>query len=68
MSRIVFTAILMLLSASVAFASPRVGIRPEGICTRDINLWGHASQCSCAEGQVYEERAGLCLEGINSEE
>lgn len=68
MFKIMLAAIIMLFCVSVAIASPRTGIRPEGICTRDLNLWGNASQCSCAEGQVYDERAGLCLEGLNSKE
>jgi hypothetical protein len=66
MNKIVLIAI-MLLFVSCALTSPRVGKRPDGICTTDINIWGHASQCSCDEDQVYDERAGLCLEGIKGE-
>ena len=51
-----------LLLCSSLWASPRTGQRPEGICTSDFNLWGHSSQCSCEEGTVYDQRAGLCLE------
>lgn len=54
---------LILLTATPLLASPRVGKQPEGICTRDINPWGHAGSCSCDTDQVYDERAGLCLRG-----
>lgn len=67
MNKIALTLIL-LLSASIAFASPRVGTRPEGICTRDLNLWGQASRCTCDQGQIYDQRAGLCLEDVKGEE
>jgi hypothetical protein len=67
MNKIVFAAI-MLLSASCALASSRVGKRPDGICTTDFNLWGHSSQCSCEQGKVYDQRAGLCLEEGDVEE
>lgn len=52
---------------SSAFASPRVGVKPSGICTRDINPWGHASQCSCNDGDLYDGRSGLCLTGVTPE-
>lgn len=58
------TLVICLLSItfSLATASPRTGQRPEGVCLRDFNLWGHASNCSCKEQKVYDDRAGLCLE------
>lgn len=59
---------IVLITVSAALASPRVGQRPDGICTRDLNLWGHAGQCSCLEESVYDERAGLCLEGDEAEQ
>lgn len=55
--------VTMLYTASCTAASPRAGQSPNGLCTRDINPWGHASQCSCDEGSIYDERAGLCLHG-----
>lgn len=67
MNKIVFAAI-MLLFASSALAEPRVGNRPDGICTMDINPWGHSSQCSCDQGKVYDQRANLCLENGAVEE
>ena len=35
---------------------------PTGICTRDINSWGHASHCNCNgfKESVYNHRVGLC--------
>lgn len=54
---------VVLLTTSCAMALPRVGQRPEGICTRDLNLWGNASQCSCSTGNIYNEQSGLCLQG-----
>ncbi|WP_136809018.1 hypothetical protein [Desulfosediminicola flagellatus] len=59
---------VVLVTTSCAMALPRVGQRPEGICTRDLNLWGNASQCSCTTGDVYNERSGLCLQGDNIEQ
>ncbi len=58
---------IVLFSSSV-WASPRTGVRPEGICTSDFNLWGHSSQCSCAEGSTYDQRAGLCLDNEEGDE
>lgn len=58
---------IFLISISSATASPRTGQRPEGICTRDINPWGHSSQCSCKEQEVYDDRSGLCLENNEGE-
>lgn len=57
------TVCLFLIFCSQAMAAPRIGQTPEGICTMDFNPWGHASQCSCAENELYDERAGLCLAG-----
>ncbi|WP_163340132.1 hypothetical protein [Desulfopila sp. IMCC35008] len=54
---------VVLFTFSPAMASPRVGQRVVGICTNDLNLWGHASQCSCDSGIIYDERSGLCLQG-----
>jgi hypothetical protein len=53
---------VVLITISSAMASPRVGQRPEAMCTSDINLWGHASQCSCDTNTLYDERSGLCLQ------
>lgn len=58
---------VVLITISSAMASPRVGQRSEGICTSDFNLWGHASQCSCDTGIIYDERSGLCLQGEDVE-
>lgn len=58
---------IILFTFSSAMASPRVGQRAAGICTRDLNLWGHASQCSCDPGIIYDERSGLCLQGDDIE-
>ena len=59
---------VVLITTSSAMASPRVGQRPEGMCTRDLNLWGHASQCSCETCNIYDERSGLCLQGDDVEQ
>jgi hypothetical protein len=65
--------ILFLVISAVIFfvssvnATPRSGLRPQGICTSDINSWGHASQCSCSDGEVYDERSGLCLKRDGAE-
>lgn len=59
---------VVLITLSSAMASPRVGQRPEGMCTRDLNLWGHASQCSCDTYTIYDERSGLCLQGNDIEQ
>ena len=64
----IFFAAIILFSASCALASPRVGNRPDGICTGDSNLWGHSSQCFCDQGKIYDQRAGLCLEDKEVEE
>lgn len=53
---------LMLLNAGCATSSPPLGTMAQGICTRDLNPWGHASQCSCEPGWQYDQRAGLCLD------
>jgi len=62
---IAFCAVLV--SISTALASPRVGTKSAGVCTRDFNLWGHASQCSCADSHVYDVRSGLCLQEAAAE-
>lgn len=65
--------ILFLVTSAVIFfvssanAAPRSGQTPQGICTSDINSWGHASQCYCSNGEVYDERSGLCLEKDEAE-
>lgn len=59
--------IVLAISSSVC-ATPRVGVSPSGVCTRDINSWGHASKCSCLDDSIYDERSGLCLEGLNPKE
>lgn len=63
----VITICIVLLIFSSALAAPRSGQQPEGICTRDLNLWGHASRCSCQDGKVYDSRAGLCLVNTKGE-
>lgn len=63
MNHLITVICLILLTATPILASQRTGHQPEGICTRDINPWGHASSCTCNTDQVYEQRAGLCLEG-----
>jgi hypothetical protein len=68
MKNILLTSFCFLMLCSSVWASPRTGVHPEGICTSDYNLWGHSSQCSCAEGRGYDRRAGLCLESGNPEE
>lgn len=65
---LVFFTITAALSVASSIASPRLGQQPEGICTRDFNLWGHASRCSCGDGSVYDERSGLCLSGDKTAE
>lgn len=61
--------LVFLLSSchSTAMISPRMGTNPVGICTMDFNPWGQASQCSCDQGQKYDERAGLCLSDGDAE-
>lgn len=60
-SNMFLSVFLVIFLAFTANVEARTGQRPEGICTRDLNLWGHASHCSCSDGQVYDERTGLCL-------
>lgn len=57
------TFCIILLAVSTAAAAPRFGLRPIGVCSRDINPWGHASNCSCDDDNVYDERSGMCLKG-----
>ena len=64
----IITVCLAFLACSSALASPRTGQRSVGICTSDFNLWGHSSQCSCDQGKVYDQRAGLCLDDGEAEE
>ena len=59
--------LFIVLLSSCASTNPRLGRMVEGVCTRDINLWGHASRCSCDVGQKYDQRAGLCLAGEDIE-
>ena len=68
MRNILLALLSVVLFSSSVWASPRTGVRPEGICTSDFNLWGHSSQCSCAKGSVYDQRAGLCLDAADAEE
>lgn len=56
----------LLAAVSLAIASARIGQRPVGICTNDINVWGNSSSCTCNEGN-YDERSGLCLVGNGAE-
>ncbi|HYX33880.1 MAG TPA: hypothetical protein VE954_12260 [Oligoflexus sp.] len=32
-------------------------------CTKDINLWGHASRCACPVSSLYDPRLGACVIG-----
>jgi hypothetical protein len=34
----------------------------------DVNPWGLSSRCSCDQGKVYDQRAGLCFENGEAEE
>jgi len=34
---------------------------PTGICTTDINRWGHSSACACKKGSHYNNKIGLCV-------
>ena len=68
MKNILLASLTILLFSSAVWAAPRTGVRPEGICTSDFNLWGHSSQCSCAVGKDYDQRAGLCLDASEAEE
>jgi hypothetical protein len=61
------TITILLFCFSSAAASPRIGHYPAGMCTRDFNLWGHASQCSCNEQELYDARAGLCFKDGDGE-
>ncbi len=67
MKRTICIALWLLLFTTSAIAAPRVGSEPERMCTRDTNLWGYASQCACANGKIYDERSGLCLQGHAAE-
>ena len=67
MKNILLAALCILLFSASVWAAPRTGMRPEGICTSDFNLWGHSSQCSCADGKEYDQRAGLCLDASEAE-
>ena len=60
-------AVALILAAAPAAAASRNGLRPDGICTMDLNRWGQASRCSCGPGTTYDERAGLCLDGEATE-
>ncbi len=68
MKNILLASLCILLSSAMVWAAPRTGVHPEGICTSDFNLWGHSSQCSCADGRDYDQRAGLCLNTAEAEE
>lgn len=67
MKNICWLCICFVLAAvSCTMAAGRTGLRPVGICTRDINNWGNASNCTCDKGS-YDPRSGLCLDGNNAE-
>lgn len=53
--------VIVFFFISSASASSPIGQHPTGICTRDINPWGHASNCSCSDDGIYDARAGLCF-------
>jgi len=65
---LIVTFFILLFASTVAIASPQNGQYPSGMCTRDINPWGHASQCSCEDDELYDARAGLCLKGTAENE
>ncbi len=62
MRNILLASFFLILLGSTAWAAPRTGVHPEGICTSDFNPWGNSSQCSCAEERTYDQRSGLCLD------
>lgn len=69
MKKILLLFICMFLaSCSTASIGSRVGMMPDGKCTRDINIWGNSGNCFCNEGETYDERAGLCLTAGADEE
>lgn len=63
----ILTICVLLATWTSAMASPRNGQRPEGTCTRDLNLWGHASHCACKNEELYDDRPGLCLQNGEGE-
>jgi len=38
----------------------RCSIKPQGICTRDVNQCGNASACQCPLGYIYNAVTGTC--------
>jgi hypothetical protein len=38
----------------------KIQISSPGICTADVNQWGHPSACSCNDGYNYNKRTGNC--------
>lgn len=64
---VLFNICILFLTISSAIAAPRIGQRPEGICTLDINTWGNPSQCFCEKPDIYDNRAGLCFDNSGSE-
>ncbi len=36
-------------------------VKPDGICTRDINKCGHSSSCECPKSYEYNAAIGMCL-------
>ncbi len=58
--------ILSLFFASIiATSASAVTIVPveNQICTRDLNLWGQPSRCSCPDEVSYDQRIGKCVIG-----
>ena len=68
MKHILLASFYLLLLGSSAWAGPRSGVHPEGICTSDFNPWGHSSQCSCSNERIYDQRSGLCLDKAEAQE
>ncbi len=68
MRNILLASFSLILLGSSAWAGPRSGVQPEGICTSDFNPWGHSSQCSCADERTYDQRSGLCLDQAEAQE
>lgn len=59
--------VLILCASCVSAFSPRTAHLPQGICTRDINEWGHAGNCSCESNLQYDPRSGLCIDAQTTE-
>lgn len=56
-----FFSFWMSIGNQVQASEEIIGVRPQGICTRDINAWGNPSRCHCPNGLKYNEKAKLCF-------